>query len=307
MLRIGAYRSTSSEGERSAVGAHAFEPPATASLVQQTHVAISRLKSEPTLNDFLVTPVRLKSVCAMLRIGNFVRRYPKDGAPVTESTVAYLGYTHEYLFVALFAKIKGRILFGEHAGARFAGRRRFCPGDARLLQRSAAGILVSNNALGIQADGLYSEQSGPDHPSTRCGTPGVTYASGYVVLLRIPFTSLYFAKAGAGENRTWEIILQRTSLTPTSRLFGRRAGIASQGPDRTLPRTASAISSTARNLQFEPYALGRNLRQLETVDPPDPYFQDKHLQGYTGLDASFILHNSLVLETTINPDSVRSA
>jgi len=57
-----------------------------------------------------------------------------------------------------------------------------------------------------------------------------------------------------------------------------------------------------QNLQFEPYSLARNLRQLNTVDKSNPYFQDKHLQGYSGLDTKFILHNSLVLDATINPD-----
>ena len=57
-----------------------------------------------------------------------------------------------------------------------------------------------------------------------------------------------------------------------------------------------------QNLQFEPYVLGRNLRQLNTIDPDNPYFQDKHFQGYSGLDAKFILHNSLILDTTVNPD-----
>jgi hypothetical protein len=58
-------------------------------------VAIPRLDSEPTLNDFLVNPIRSPAARAMLRINNFTERYPKDGAPVTEATVAYLGYTHE--------------------------------------------------------------------------------------------------------------------------------------------------------------------------------------------------------------------
>jgi hypothetical protein len=32
---------------------------------------------------------------------------------------------------------------------------------------------------------------------------------GYVVLMRIPFASLYFKKAAPGQMRTWGIILQR--------------------------------------------------------------------------------------------------
>ena len=58
----------------------------------------------------------------------------------------------------------------------------------------------------------------------------------------------------------------------------------------------------SRNQQFEPYTLARNLRQLNTINSIYPYFQAKHLQGYAGLDSKFILHNSLVLDTTLNPD-----
>jgi len=57
-----------------------------------------------------------------------------------------------------------------------------------------------------------------------------------------------------------------------------------------------------QKFQFQPYALARSLRQLDTVDSGNPYFQDKHLQGYSGLDAKFILHSSLVLDTSVNPD-----
>jgi hypothetical protein len=49
---------------------------ASASLTQQAHVTIPRLNSEPTLNDFLVNPVRSQAARAMLRISNFVQRYP---------------------------------------------------------------------------------------------------------------------------------------------------------------------------------------------------------------------------------------
>ena len=82
-----------------------------ASLAQQAHIAIPRLKSEPTLSDFLVTPVRSEAARAMLRIPNFVQRYPTDGAPVTESTAAYLGFTREYFFVAFVPDIDVHVLY----------------------------------------------------------------------------------------------------------------------------------------------------------------------------------------------------
>src|ERR1700761_8419798 len=276
-----------------------------ASLAQQAHIAIPRLKSEPTLSDFLVTPVRSEAARAMLRIPNFVQRYPTDGAPVTESTAAYLGFTREYFFVAFVCKdrrpdlVRGHMLARDSLGDDDSVQVML---DTFNDQRRA--FLFRSNALGIQADGLYSEQSGTDYSfDTVWDTWGKRTPSGYVVLLRIPFSSLYFAKAGAGENRTWGIILQRSishanesAFWPQSR--HRIAGLLTQD----IAAEGFSDIEHGQNLQFEPYALGRNLRQLDTVNPVDPYFEDKHLQGYTGLDAKFILHSSLVLDTTINPD-----
>ncbi len=134
-------------------------------------------------------------------------------------------------------------------------------------------------------------------------TWGKRTPSGYVVLLRIPFSSLYFAKAGAGESRTWGIILQRNISHANESAFWPQSRHSIAGL-LTQDIAADGFSDVehGQNLQFEPYALGRNLRQLDTVNPVDPYFQDKAFQGYTGLDAKFILHNSLVLDTTVNPD-----
>ena len=53
---------------------------------------------------------------------------------------------------------------------------------------------------------------------------------------------------------------------------------------------------------LNPTYLARNLRQLNVIDPNNPYFEHKHLQAYAGLDAKFILRNSLVLDVTLNPD-----
>ena len=177
---------------------------ASASLAatQQSHVTIPRLESEPTLSDFLVNPVHSQAARAMLRISNFVERYPKDGAPVTEPTVAYLGYTREYLFAAFVCKDKKPDLIRGHMLARDS------LGDDDAVevmldtfndQRRA--FLFRSNALGIQADGLYSEQNGTDYSfDTVWDTWGKRTQSGYVVLLRIPFSSLYFAKAAAGRD-----------------------------------------------------------------------------------------------------------
>ncbi len=221
----------------------------------------------------------------MLRISNFVERYPKDGIPVTEPTVAYLGYTRAYLFVAFVCKDKRPDLIRGHMLARDS------LGDDDAVQvmldtfnDQRRAFLFRSNALGIQADGLYSEQNGTDYSfDTVWDTWGRRTQSGYVVLLRIPFSSLYFAKAGSGETRTWGIILQRSISHANESAYWPQSRHSIAGL-LTQDIAADGFSDIehGQNLQFEPYALGRNLRQLDTVNPDDPYFQDKLCKAIPG-------------------------
>ena len=101
-LRIRTDGPRNLKGERPAVGAHARHY--NFALDQQRRsrptLRFPGWRVIPTLSDFLVNPVRSKAAGAMLRISNFVERYPKDGIPVTEPTVAYLGYTRAYFIIA---------------------------------------------------------------------------------------------------------------------------------------------------------------------------------------------------------------
>ncbi len=269
------------------------------------HITVPMLDGEPKLSDFLVSPLASHAARQMLRINHFVQRYPDDGKPSTEPTVAYLGYTHKYFYAAFICHDKTPKLIRAHMLARDN-----LEDDDNVEiyldtfhdQRRA--FIFKSNPLGIQADALYSEQNGADYSfDTVWDTWGKRTPFGYVVLMRIPFPSLYFSKAAPGETRTWGIILRRNISHDNESVFWPRnthnvAGLLTQDI------AADGFMNIARgqNLQFEPYVLGRNLRQLNTVNPVNPYFQHKHLQAYAGLDAKFILHNSLVLDTTLNPD-----
>jgi hypothetical protein len=276
-----------------------------ATVTHSSHVSIPRLDSEPRLNDFLSFPVRAPAAKQMLRISDFIERYPNDGSPVTESTVAYLGYTREYFYAAFVCKDRTTGLIRAHMLARDS------LGDDDSVQLmldtfddQRRAFVFTSNALGIQADALYSEQNGSDSSfDTVWDSWGKRTPFGYVVLMRIPFSSLYFAKADPGQDRTWGIILGRNIAHANEQAYWpqnrhRIAGLLTQD----IAADGFRDIEHGQNLQFEPYVLGRNLRQLNTIDPDNPYFQDKHFQGYTGLDAKFILHNSLVLDATANPD-----
>jgi hypothetical protein len=272
--------------------------------LREGHLIIPRLAAAPKLGNFLGKEIS-GPARQMVRLSNFVQRYPDDGDRASEPTEAYLGYTHDSLFVAFLCADKAPGLIRAHMLARDS------LGDDDTVQvmldtfhDQRRAFVFQANAIGVQADALYSEQSGYDFSfDTVWDTWGERTRSGYVVLMRIPFASLYFAKADAGVLRTWGIILSRNITHRDENDYWPRSNHNIAGR-LTQDQEVDGFRDVehGQNLQFEPYVMARNLRQLNSIDPLHLYFESKHLQGYTGLDAKFILHNSLVLDTTINPD-----
>ena len=274
-------------------------------LRQHAQISIPALDAAPKLADFLKTPLQSRPAQQMLRISNFIQRYPNDGKPSTELTVAYLGYTHRDLYIAFVCTDRHPHLIRAHMLARDSlGDDDFVEVLLDTFHDQRRAFIFKTNALGIQADALYSEQTGSDYSfDTVWDTWGKRTSTGYTVLLRIPFPSLYFAKAAPNKDRTWGIILERFISHANEYVYWpqNRHDIAGR-LTQDIGVQGFANVAKGQNLQFEPYVLGRNLRQLNTVNPVNPYFEHKHLQAYGGMDAKFIIHNSLVLDTTLNPD-----
>lgn len=269
------------------------------------HILVPVLPGDPKLADFLTPTPSSRAARAMLRIRNFVQRYPADGPPPTEPTIAYVGYTHENLFVAFVCKdatpsaIRGHMLERDNLSDddyvqvmidTFADQRR--------------SFLFRINPLGIQADALYTELTGTDFSfDTVWDSWGRKTPDGWVALMRIPFASLYFDKAANGAQRTWGLLFSRfiSRKNESDNWPAVRHNIAGQLTQESIAEGFENIES-GKNWQFIPYALAHSQRELNTVDPTNPYFSNLNLQGYTGLDTKFILHNSLVLDMTFNPD-----
>lgn len=269
------------------------------------HVFVPSLAVAPTINDFLSDSPRSAAERRMLRIENFVERDPDDGSPVSEPTIAYLGYTRENLYIAFVCKDD------DPSGIR-----------AHLLQRDSLSdddfvevfldtfhdnrraFIFKTNALGVQADALYSEQTGSDYSfDTVWDSWGRRTSNGYVVLMRVPFASLRFADVPAGTERTWGILLRRgiTRKNESAYWPQEKHDVAGQLTQEAVAEGFERIER-GKNWQFEPYGLAHSYRQLNTIDSNNPFFNDKHLQGYSGLDTKSVLHNSLVLDMTFNPD-----
>ncbi len=297
-------RPASANGPAVAAGGRAALGDGILPVPRRETIVIPRLDVQPKLADFLAGPVR-STASQMLRVAHFVQRYPEDGEPPSEDTVAYLGYTHEAFFAAFVCRDSHPSLIRAHMLARDmqdVDDDVFVMLDTFHDRRRA--FLFQSNMLGIQSDALYSEQTGYDFSfDTVWDTWGKRTSTGFVVLMRIPFASLYFAKTDPGEMRTWGIILGRNIPHTDETDYWPRIDHDIAGR-LTQDMAVEGFQDVehGENVQLEPYTLARNMRQLNSVDPVNPFFESKALQGYGGLDAKFILHNSLVLDTTVNPD-----
>ncbi len=100
--------------------------------------------------------------------------------------------------------------------------------------------------------------------------------------MRIPFASLYFKQADPGQMRTWGIILQRNISHANEQAFWPQIRHAIAGR-LTQDMAADGFSDIehGQNLQFEPYVLGRNLRQLNTIDPDQPVLSETSISRAT--------------------------
>lgn len=242
----------------------------------------------------------------MLDLTGFVQQDPEDGAPVTETTSAYLGYTGHDLYVAFICRdrtpqeIRAHLIPRDHLGDDDKVEVTF---DTFYDHRR--GLLFQTNPLGVEADAAYTEgQSQPDFSfDTVWDTWGRRTPFGYVALMRIPFQSLRFRNAGPGQMQIWGLVLRRWIAHASERAYWPRISRQIAGRlTQAAPIEGFADVQRGHNIQLIPYVLGQNYRKLDDRNPLAPTFDQKLLQGTAGVDAKIVLHNSLVLDTTLNPD-----
>jgi hypothetical protein len=264
---------------------------------------IPKLDTAPKLADFEgmapVTPLARQ----MLMIDKFIQRDPKDGAPVSQRTEAYLGYTSKDFYAIFLAfdtepgKIRARML-----------RRELIDDDDQIGffldtfhdKRHAYAFYV--NPYGIQQDGIFTETTGPDNSwDTVWNTDAKMTAHGYMVVVQIPFKSLRFSRTQQAQ--TWGIMLARVIPRNGERAYYPANSAKIQG---WLTHEGDIEGfqdiSPGRNMQFMPYASLGAFRELDQRDPAGNRFTGKHLAPKEGLDSKIVIKDSLVLDTTINPD-----
>jgi hypothetical protein len=263
---------------------------------------IPRLQAAPKLDDFEGMEPATILARKMLKIDKFTQQEPRDRAPVSQPTEAYLGYTDKnfYAMFLCFDKEPKRIR------ARMLRRELIDDDDQVGLwldtfhdQRHA--YFFYSNPYGIQQDGLFAENGGPDGSfDTVWHTTGKLTGNGYMVMIEIPFKSLRFKRE---PSLSWGVILIRVIPRNSEHSFFPPNSNRIQGM-LTKEGTIDGLQeiSPSHNIQFIPYTSVGAFRALDERDPAGDRFTGKHVQPKAGLDSKVVIKDSLVLDATINPD-----
>jgi hypothetical protein len=284
------------------VGVGSAGAQATAAL-NTPQVTIPRVDPPPKLEDFLEMKPSTAVEGRMAKVEAFLQLEPKDGAIPVNRTEVYLGYDQDNLYAVWVA-------FAREPGAMRAQMSRR---DSVEFQQDVVALYLDTfndhlraynflaNPQGVQTDAIWTDPYDRD-PSfdTVWHAEGKRTDQGYVVLMTIPFKSLRFPP---GPRQTWGLLLQRWNPHDGENSFW--PALSTQVLGR-LSRQARMEGldgiSSARNMQVMPYGVFRAFRELDTRDPAAPVFDSRRAQVDGGVDAKFVLNDSLVLDLTINPD-----
>lgn len=262
-------------------------------LVQVRAVRIPRVSRPPRIEDFLGGVPRE----AETKISDFRQHDPADGVPVSKATTAYLSYDAKNLYVVFVCEDDP-----DKIRAHMSKRDEIDDDDQvriyldTFMDRQHA-YIFGTNPLGIQLDGSVLEGHDADFKfDTLWYSKGRLTEKGYVVWMAIPFSSVRFRNASP---QTWGIALSRSIVRKDETAYW---PYVSRQIDGLLQQMGTLDGmenvSTGHNIQIIPYATLTQLTQ-----PDSTYANNQsHAQGRVGFDSKVVFHNSLTLDTTVNPD-----
>jgi hypothetical protein len=285
-------------------GAGAIETAAAgdADTAPRRVVTIPKVDRPPALDDFDGMRPGPAVEGSLARVEGFTQLQPVDGDAATQRTEVMLGYDDDNLYV-VFLAFDDR---PELIRARMASRER-TDGDDQVTvtldtfadQRRGYGFV--SNPLGIQQDFFETDERGRDRTfDTVWRSEGRVTPEGYVVVMAIPFRSVRFP---ASESQTWGILLERWVARAGEWDFWPRVSASVQGRLGQQARLEGIRGiSPGRTMQFIPYVSFRSVRALDTRDPLRPVMRTDRGTLDGGVDAKFVVKNTLVLDVTLNPD-----
>jgi hypothetical protein len=265
-------------------------------------INIPRVTAPPPLEDFLQMKPSAAWEGKLAKVDRFIQRTPSDGELTTHPTEAYLGYDDKNLYVIFICFDREP----QKVRARLSHREDVFDDDAVEVMldtfhdhRRAYAFL--SNALGVQADALWTEGQGFDSSfDTVFSTEAKLTTEGFVVRFAIPFRSLRFA---SNDPQTWGILLNRDTKRDneeaywpqySSRITGR---LNQEGDAMGLQNI-----SPGHNFQLIPYGIFRSFRDIDLRDLDHPTFTQRDAYGQIGLDAKAVVKDKFVIDATANPD-----
>ena len=253
------------------------------------------------LDDFVGMVPRPELRNKLAHVTEFIQQQPTDGKPATEATEVWIAYSRSTLYFVFLCHDS----HPEQVRTHLARRENVQTDDNVVVlldpfQDHRTGVMFQVNAAGVQADASWSEANGQDYSyDTVWDSDGRTTSAGWMALIAIPFRSLRFHV----EHEDWGVVFQRNLPRNSESDFWPRvaanvSGILTQ--EATLRGIQGVTGS--RNFQLNPYALGQNERMLVDLDPTNPYFSSRHIEGTAGGEVKLVIRDSIVLDGTINPD-----
>jgi hypothetical protein len=253
------------------------------------------------LADFAGMEPRTEIKDKLLHIAGFIQNSPKDGAAATESTEVWLAHTKTALYIVFVCHDKTTDQIRGH----LARRENIMSDDYVSVildpfHDHRRGIMFAVNPVGVQADAAWAENSGPDFSYDLVwDSEAHVTANGWIALMAIPFRSLRFPPGVPKWGAVFYRSIPRNSETDFwPRVAANVSGVLSQ------EATLTGIEGVTRshNLQLNPYVLGQSEHTLNTIDPLNPFFSSRTIEGTAGGEVKAILKDSIVFDATINPD-----
>ena len=239
----------------------------------------------------------------LAHVSGFIENQPTDGAPATEGTVVWLGRTSTALYMVFVCYDRRPELIRSH----LARRENITKDDYVSVvldpfQDRLRGVEFQVNPAGVQADAAWTEANGADYSYDQVwDSDGRITKKGWMALVAIPFRSLRFPANGT----TWGVVFWRNLPRNSENDFWPRVSAAvsgelSQEGTMHLPGLEGVTGS--HNVQMNPYVLGQNEHELQTLDPNNPQWSSRNLEATAGGEAKAVWKDSIVFDATVNPD-----
>jgi hypothetical protein len=283
-------------------------PAPAAEQPPRPELVIPRVDRAPTLEDFLDMKPGPAVAGKLVKVDDFRQLRPSDGKQSTERTEAYLGYDSENLY-AIFIAFDSE---PQKLRARMVSRENFVTEHGDMVDDGVSvsldtfndqrrGYVFQVNPYGVQWDGIYSDNRGFDSSfDTVWHSRAKITGRGFIVWFAIPFKSLRFSSA---PEQTWAILLNRDIPRKSEVVFWPIYSSKINGYiNQAAPLKGLKDISPGRNMQFIPYGAVRSFRALDERDANAPAFRGKRAEFDGGVDAKFVIKDSLVLDVAVNPD-----